>query len=197
MRTVRPGLRACMLRDCGGRAWRAAPLLLGAVLVLASCSGGGGGEGVVAPTTSGQAPTTAAATTTSGPSEADTEAVLAAYRAFWDDIIAVGRTADWQSPRLAEHATGSALRQLRAQFREVKARGWIAKGTVKVDPVVASMTATRATIRDCVDTTGYGRYDPNAGRWIDPPGGQPDAERVQLIFSDGWKVADTMVTGPC
>jgi hypothetical protein len=188
-------LRARTLRDGGGRAWHAALPLLGVVLVLSSCSGDGDAKGAIT-TTTGQAPTTAAATTR--PSEADTKAaVLAAYRAFWDDIIAVGRTADWQSPRLAEHATGAALRQLRAQLREVKTRDWIARGTVKIDPVVASVTKTRATIRDCVDATRFGRYDPQAERWIDPPGGQPDAERVQLIFSDGWKVADTVVTGAC
>lgn len=191
-----PRARAC--QHHGGSPWRAASLLLGAVLALSSCSGDGDAEGAIGTTTTGQAPTTAAATTTTRSSEADTKAaVLAAYRAFWDDIVAVGKTADWQSPRLAEHATGAALRLLRAQFREVNAQGWIAKGSVKLSPVVVSISDTRATIRDCVDTRRYGRYDPRAGRWIDPPGGQPDAEQVKLVFSDGWKVADTVVPGEC
>lgn len=79
----------------------------------------------------------------------------------------------------------------------MKAQGWIAKGSVKLSPVVVSISDTKATIRDCVDTRRYGRYDPGAGRWIDPPGGQPDAEQVKVVFSDGWKVADTVVTGEC
>jgi hypothetical protein len=71
--------------------------LLAVVLVLSSCSGGGDAEGAFT-TTTGQAPATAAATTR--PSEADTKAaVLAAYRAFWDDVVAAARTADWPSPR--------------------------------------------------------------------------------------------------
>lgn len=73
--------------------------------------GDGDAGGAIGTSTTGQAPTTAAATATTRSSEADTKAaVLAAYRAFWADIVAVGKTADWQSPRLAEHATGSALR---------------------------------------------------------------------------------------
>jgi hypothetical protein len=183
------------------RAWRATPLLLGVVLVLSSCSGDEGAGGAIATSTAGRAPTTAVATSTTRSSEANTKAaVLAAYRAFWADIVAVGKTADWQSPRLAEHATGSALQQLRAQFREVKARGWIAKGTVTMPSSAdVSISGTRATIRACVDTTRYGRYDPTAGRWIDPPGGQPNQHRDALVLNrqGTWKVADTVVTGKC
>jgi hypothetical protein len=102
MRTVRPALRACTLQDRGrGSWWAAAPLLLllGVVLVLSSCSGDGDAEGAIATTTTGQAPATAAATTTTRSSEADPKAaVLAAYRAFWADVVAAARTADWRSP---------------------------------------------------------------------------------------------------
>jgi hypothetical protein len=193
--------RARTYQHHGRSPWRAAQLLLGAALALSSCSGDGDAQSAIGTTTTGQAPATAAATTTTRSSEADTRAaVLAAYRAFWDDIVAVGKTADWQSPRLAEHATGSALRQLRAQFRAVKARGWIAKGTVKV-PASAevSISGTRATIRACVDTTRYGRYDLKAGRWIDPPGGRPNQHRDVLVLNGQgtWEVADTVVTGAC
>jgi hypothetical protein len=184
------------LRTTGSR-WRE---LLVAVLLLASALAGcgDGRDGAdVEPMTSANGPssvTTSAAPTTAADAKV---AVERAYRAFWDDVVAVGRTADWQSPRLAEHATGAALAQLRAQFREVKAQGWIAKGTVKVSPVVVSVSRTKATVRDCVDTTRYGRFDPKTNRWIDPPGGQPDAERFELVFDNGWKVADTVVTGQC
>jgi hypothetical protein len=123
---------------------------------------------------------------------------LADYQAFWDAVVAVGKTADWQSPLLAKHATGAALRQLQAQFRAVKAHGWIAKGTVKVSPTVTSISRSTATIQDCVDATGFGRYDPKARRWIDQPSGQPDAERVRLVLIQGtWKVAETVVVGEC
>jgi hypothetical protein len=172
-------------------------LVVAAVLTLAACSPDGAES--TAPTTAGRAAsTTTASTTTTAATEDPKAAVLAAYRAFWDDVVAVGATADWRSPRLADHATGSALQQLRTQFRAVKAEGWIAKGNVKISPQVASVSGTKATIRDCVDTTRYGRYDPNAGQWIDQPGGQPDAERVQLVLTQGaWKVAETVVTGEC
>jgi hypothetical protein len=166
------------------------------LVALAGCGGGRDGAGAKATTSSASGPSST--TTAAAPAAADAKAaVQAAYRAFWDDVVAVGRTADWQSPRLAEHATGAALAQLRAQFREVKAQGWIAKGAVKLSPVVVSVRGAKATVRDCVDTTRYGRFDPKANRWIDPPGGQPDAERFELVFEQGWKVAATVVTGPC
>jgi hypothetical protein len=112
--------------------------------VLSACSGDGDAEGAVATTTTGQAP----ATTTTRPSAADTKAaVLAAYRAFWDDVVAVGKTADWQSPRLAEHATGKALDQLRGQFRALRLQGWVARGTIKVAPRIAGPIGRKATCR--------------------------------------------------
>ena len=170
------------------------------LVALAGCGGGRDGGGATA-TTPGASGSSSAATTAAPATAADAKAaVQAAYRAFWGDVVAVGKTADWQSPRLAAHATGPALAQLRAQFREVKAQGWVAKGTVTV-PAAAevSVSGTKATIRVCVDTTRYGRFDPAANRWIDPPGGQPNQHRDALL-ADGqgtWKVADTVVTGKC
>ncbi len=168
-----------------------------ATLILAAC--GSSKEGTATLVTS--APSTTAPSTTAAPDKAAEleKAILSAYRAFWTDVVAVGRTADWQSQRLAEHATGATLKQIREQFKAAKDRGWIAKGTVRVSPSVVSHSATRAEVRDCVDATQFGRFDPKARRWIDQPGGLPDAERVVLVLDPqgGWKVAETVVTGEC
>ena len=189
-----------MLRDRGGRTWRAAPLLLGVVLVLSSCSGDGDAEGAIATTTTGQAPTTAAATTTTRPSKADTKAaVLAAYRAYWADVVAAGKIADWQSPRLARHATGKVLARVRGQFRALDSQGFVALGTIKVSPRIVRLAGKKATIQDCVDTSRFRRYDPKNKRWLDQLGGQPDGQRSTLTL-DGqgnWKVAESVVAGTC
>lgn len=181
------------------RRWWVLPALLLALAATATgCSRGQDPAGS-APATVTVGPSSTPATTAAAAAAAAAAraAVLRAYRAFWADVQAVGRTADWQSPRLAQHATGSALQQLRARFREVQAQGWVARGTVRIDPVVVSVSGPRATVRDCVDATRYGRFDPAANRWIDPPGGQPDAERVQLVDEHGWKVAETVEAGSC
>jgi hypothetical protein len=57
-------------------------------------------------------------------------AVLASYRAFWDDMIAVGATINWRSPRMDDHATGNALAQAQATHRLLRQRGLVARGTV-------------------------------------------------------------------
>lgn len=173
--------------------------LLAALVLVAGCRSGEH-ENAAASTTT-PAPSTAPTATTASPTTtADPKkVVLSAYRAFWADIIAVGKTADWQSPRLAAHATGAALQNLQAQFKAAKDRGWVARGTVRLSPSVVSHSATKATVRDCVDATRFGRFDPKTRRWIDQPGGRPDAERVVLV-RDGkgkWKVSETVVTGEC
>jgi hypothetical protein len=182
------------------RAWRAAPLLLGVVLVLGSCSGDGDAEGAITTSTTGQAPTTAAATTTTRSSEADTKAaVLAAYRAFWADVVAAARTADWRSPRLDDHATGKMLDRIRGQFRALEFQGWVARGTIEVSPRLAALTGRKATVQDCVDGSRFRRYDPKKRQWLDSGGGQPDRQRSTLTL-DGqghWKVADSEVSGKC
>jgi hypothetical protein len=169
-------------------------------LVLSSCSGDGDAEGASATTTTGQAPTTLAATTTTRPSEADTKAaVLAAYRAFWDDVVAAARTADWRSPRLDNHATGKMLDRIRSQFRGLQFQGWVARGIIEVSPRLVGLAGKKATVQDCVDTSRFRRYDPKKRQWLDSGGGQPDRQRSTLTL-DGqghWKVADSEVSGKC
>jgi len=188
-----------MLRDRGGHAWRAAPLLLGVVLVLASCSGDGDAEGAIATTTTGQAPTTAAATTTTRPSEADTKAaVLAAYRAYWADVVAVGKTANWQSPRLAAHATGQALQRLRTHFRTMQAVGLIDLGTVKLSPKVTALRGRTAIIEDCIDVSGFLLHDAKTRQPREKPDPRPDDGVATLtLTTNGWKVSKTVGRGKC
>jgi hypothetical protein len=199
MRTVRPVLSACMLQGRGRGPWRAAPLLLGAVLVLSSCSGDGDAEGAIATSTTGQVPTTAVATTTTRPSEADTKAaVLAAYRAYWADVVAVGKTANWQSPRLAAHATGQALQRLRTHFRTMQAVGLIDLGAVKLSPKVTALRSRTAIIEDCIDVSGFLLHDAKTRQPREKPDPRPDDGVATLtLTADGWKVSKTVGRGKC
>ena len=187
-----------MLRDRGGRTWQAAPLLLGVVLVLSSCSGDGDAEGAIASTTTGQVPTTAA-TTTTRPSEADTKAaVLAAYRASWADVVAVAKTADWQSPRLAAHTTGQALQRLRTHFRNLKTFGLITLGTVKLNPRVTTLRGRTAIVEDCVDVSRFLLHDAKTRQPREKPDPRPNAGVATLtLTADGWKVSKTVGRGKC
>ena len=187
-----------MLRDRGRGPWWAA-VLLGVVLVLSSCSGDGDAEGAIATTTTGQAPTTAAATTTTRPSVADTKAaVLAAYRASWADVVAVAKTADWQSPRLAAHTTGQALQRLRTHFRNLKTFGLITLGTVKLNPRVTTLRGRTAIVEDCVDVSRFLLHDAKTRQPREKPDPRPNAGVATLtLTADGWKVSKTVGRGKC
>jgi hypothetical protein len=133
MTTVRSGPR-------GYRTW---PV----VTLLVSCSGDDAAD-AVAPNTAGQASTTVSTKRPTTMTTVDPrEAVLADYQAFWDDMVAVGATANWRSPRMDDHATGEALAQAQAPYRSLRQRGLVARGTVKVRAKVLTVKGTTATVR--------------------------------------------------
>jgi hypothetical protein len=176
-------------------------LLLAIILALAACSGDSDAKDAEATsTTTGPAATsTSTSTATTATTEDQEAAVLAAYRAFWADVVAAGKTADWQSPRLARHATGKVLARVRGQFRALDSQGFVALGTIKVSPRIVRLAGKKATVQDCVDTSRFRRYDPKNKRWLDQLGGQPDGQRSTLTL-DGqgnWKVAESVVAGKC
>jgi hypothetical protein len=175
-------------------------LLLTVVLAVAACSGDSDAKDAAATSTTGQTATTTSTSTSTTATTEDSEAeVLAAYRAFWADVVAAGKTADWQSPRLARHATGKVLARVRGQFRALDSQGFVALGTIKVSPRIVRLAGKKATVQDCVDTSRFRRYDPRNKRWLDQLGGQPDGQRSTLTL-DGqgnWKVAESVVAGRC
>ena len=121
---------------------------------------GSGQVPVGGPETTAQvaAPTTPAVPTTVDPEAAAKAEVIAAYRAAWDDYLAVGRdpkaTAD--DDRLRAHRTGTSLVVVQKTLLEMKANNEVFDGEVKLlNPTVTELTPTVASIIDCVeDATG-------------------------------------------
>ena len=189
MRTVRP---------LTGRS--AIGLVLLAVLALAACSGDSGANEAASPATTMAATTTSAApTTTTVATDQREAAVLAAYRAFWDDMIAVGATANWRSPRLDDHATGGALAAAQATYRDLNQRGLVARGTVKVRAKVLSIKGSTATVYDCNSTSNFLAYDAKTGELRDRSSGRSNGKTVTLVRRNGtWKVANSVTeVGKC
>jgi hypothetical protein len=174
--------------------------LVAAALVLAGCSGDSGAEEAAAPTSTAPATTTTTAPTTTTSAVDDRKAaVLADYRAFWDDMIAVGATANWRSPRMDDHATGNALAQAQATYRALHRRGLVARGTVKVRAKVLSIKGTTATVYDCNNTGNFLAYDAKTGELRDKSSSRPDGKTVTLVRRNGvWKVANSVTeVGKC
>jgi hypothetical protein len=174
-------------------------LVLVVVMGLAACSGESDAKDAAATSTTGQAATTTSTSTATTAAEDQKAAMLAAYRAFWDDVVAAAKTADWRSSRLDDHATGKMLDRIRSQLRGLQFQGWVARGTIQVSPRLVDLADKKATVQDCVDTSRFRRYDPKKRQWLDSGGGQPDRQRSTLTL-DGqghWKVADSEVSGKC
>jgi hypothetical protein len=170
------------------------------VMGLAACSGESDAKDAAAPSITGPAATTTSTSTaTTAAIEDQKAAVLAAYRAFWDDVVAAARTADWRSSRLDDHATGKMLDRIRSQLRGLQFQGWVARGTIHVSPRLADLAGKKATVQDCIDTSRFRRYDPKKRQWLDSGGGQPDRQRSTLTLDTQghWKVADSEVSGKC
>jgi PBP1b-binding outer membrane lipoprotein LpoB len=178
---------------------RAIWLALAAALVLAACSGDSGVEEAAAPATTPATTTTAAATTTTAVTNQREATVLAAYRAFWNDMIAVGATANWRSPRLDDHATGSALVAAQATYRDLNQRGLVARGTVEVRAKVLSIKGSTATVYDCNSTSNFLAYDAKTGKLQGRSSGRSNGKTVTLVRRNGaWKVSRSVTeVGKC
>jgi len=169
---------------------------LATVLVAALVAGGCDAADRSGPASSATSPARSQAAASTQP--ASQAAGLAAYRAYWDDAIAAGKTADWQSPRLADHATGQALQTVRDHYRQLRGQGLIDLGTVTLHPRVTALQADIATIEDCTDTSKFLKYDAKTGALRDTSVPELDNIGITLKRIKGaWVVTQTAGRGKC
>lgn len=161
--------------------------------------------------TQGPAPTgpvpasSSAAVPTAPPTKAETpadragSAAVEAYRGMWADFAAAGRTSDWQSPALGQHATGIALTNMSRGLYADHANGLVSKGEPQLSPIVSSVKPaddpTSVMVRDCGDSTEFLKYRASDGKLADAtPGGKRQINAVvDRQSDDSWKVSDFAV----
>jgi hypothetical protein len=166
------------------------------LFVLAAC---GGSDSSASSKTSSTRARHDATSTTNAASLAGTQAVTA-YKAMWQDMVAASETADYQSPRLAEHAVGDALSLLVRGVYANKAHGVVVKGVPVTHPTVIGVTPavnpTSASIRDCFDATKWLEYDATTGALKDETPGGRHMTTATVVFADGvWRVTQLLVGG--
>jgi len=180
---------------CQGRRARLVALLTLGVVLAGGCVGESKGSPAATAATTGAPSTTASKADSRVAAET---AVLDSYRAFWHDVVAAGRKADWQSPRLADHAAGQALQQVRDHYKALRAAGLVDLGTVELHPKVVSLAEGTATVNDCVDVSRFLRHDAKTLEPRETPDPRPDAGVATLTLTDGtWKVTRTVQRGKC
>jgi hypothetical protein len=168
-----------------------------ASLLFAAC--GSGSSPASAPTTDRPSTSTS---TTQGPTGA-AGAALSAYRAMWADMVIASRTADYQSPLLPQHASGTALSLLVRGLAKNQAQGIVVKGNPRLQPQVTSLSPlespTEATISDCVDDTHWLDYKTNGELFNSIPGGRHATMAIVMDTYGQWKVTELAVqaVGTC
>ncbi|MCP2243324.1 hypothetical protein [Lentzea aerocolonigenes] len=161
----------------------------GAVLLLGAC------DTPVATTTNAPVPTQTPSSVASAADVARDKA-LAAYKQMWGDFTAAGKTSDWQSPGLRQHATGIALDKLSQSLYGDDYRGLVTKGNPILNPSVATAEPSNdpktIVITDCGDSTNWLKYRKDNGALADDkPGGRHLINSTVEKQADGsWKVSD-------
>jgi hypothetical protein len=183
-------------RPAGPRFALAGVVVVTAALALGAC---GGGSARTAPSTTGTAPLTATTQTKAAVSGQ----VIAAYRTMWADLVIAAETSDFQSPLLAQHATGDALTLLVQGLARDRLHDIVTRGVTAHHPAVTSLSPasdpTHAVVTDCFDDRHWIEYTTDGKRAKNTPGGRRSTT-AELIRKDGtWKVSELTIaaTGTC
>lgn len=169
-------------------------------LGLAACGGSGGAGDADLPAGPAAAPTAAAAAPSATPVAADDQ-VLAAYRRFWDSVIAAHEASDPQLPALSAAAANPELGKVRKAValnrqQKISLRGPVGHGSEKVQ-----VGGTTATVEDCYDISAWDPIDVRTGDAIDVTDaggtGRYHARYTLERSGAGWIVTDDASLGGC
>jgi hypothetical protein len=177
--------------------------------ILAACSSGSH-PGPASPTNSAATVTTAGhgleatpdATDSPSPSASPTDVRAIAvdvYRAMWQDMVEAGKTADYSSPRLADHATSQALQLLYQGLLAAHQQNLVIKGEPHFAPTVTGVTPASSpvavSITDCMDDTRWLNYTRDGRLQNNNPGGKHHTTATVGLLNGRWMVTRLQVAG--
>lgn len=131
------------------------------IVVLGACSGSGEGPTTsdttatapVTPTTADRTTTSTEATTTTAPANEAEQAVLDAYKGYFDAILAANDPPDQFHPALRQYATGEAFQSVfeAAQGNRLAGRALRLPESSRTEhrAEIVSIEGEQATVRDC------------------------------------------------
>lgn len=135
--------------------------------------------------------------TTTRPVTTPKAAVLAAYRAMWADLVSASRTSDYQSPLLAEHATGQALTLFVQGLARDQLHDIVTVGEPILQPSVTSLVPathpTVAKVSDCFNDTGWIEYTTSGRRVKNQALGLRTTTAVLAKAGGTWKVTELTI----
>lgn len=165
-------------------------LLAGTVLVWGAALGGCG-DGEPAP------PGPAPVVEPPSPQATASAAALNAYTTFWavtDAARAAPTARDWR-PEIEAVASGQALATALLDIRNYASLPAHTEGTISRDPTVSEVSASRATIHDCVDLGDSRLVHDVTGETLDDLANRVERFRLRaevVVAADGrWRVDRT------
>jgi hypothetical protein len=189
----------------GGRhAARAAAVAI-ATLALTACGADASSPAPATAQPAAPTPTPAVPTSPASPADVAREQAIAAYQGMWQDFTDAATTSDWQSPKLAQNATGDALSTLSRGLYADHYNGLVSRGRPVNNPQVSSVdpgdSPTTVVISDCGDSTNWTKHRADNGQPADDgPGGRRQINAIVKKAVDGsWKVTDfgVQAVGTC
>jgi hypothetical protein len=179
------------------RQWRAAHApILALLLVLSACSDANGIQTSL-PRTSDSPTVPASVNPTASATEqaAIERLVRQRYLDFQRVVAEIGATSNADDLRLADYATGAVLENLRGKLAVRRQEGVRLYGAPVPHVQSVSVSANRATVRDCLDNSETGLVDA-AGKKLSV-GRARQETTATLVHEDGtWKVSEiTTVAG--
>lgn len=166
-----------------------AVLLAGSLVALAGCSDSGS-EASPSESNSRTATPSASPSSTADPEkEAASRAILADYRRYWDEKEQAYAHASLDGTELNKYAVGTALAAAKQDLKAMKSNGQVAQGKVTLSPQIRTMDLTRkvpsATVRDCVDITGWKLVNASTGKEIKLPK-ERLTRYVSIVKAEKW-----------
>ncbi len=165
----------------------------------AACSSAGGTTDLPAGPAGSAAPGSTTAPTAGATAPGDP--VLAAYRTFWDAVVAANRAANPALPQLATVAADPELSRVRDTVSRNKIQQLSLRGQVGHAPKAAVVAGTTATVEDCYDISGWNPVDLRTGKPVEVTEesgtGRYRARYTLRQSAAGWLVVDQRALGGC
>jgi hypothetical protein len=122
---------------------------------------------------------------------------------MWRDMVEAGKTADFGSPKLADHAASQAWQLLYGGLVSAHQDGVVLLGEPTFEPRATGVTPptnpVAVSIVDCVDSTHWREYTASGQLKDDQPGGRHRATATVGRLEGTWKVTQLHVeaVGTC
>lgn len=164
-----------------------AVLLAGSLVALAGCSSGS--EASPSESSPTATPSASPSSTADPEEEAASRAILADYRRYWDEKEQAYAHASLDGTELNKYAVGTAFATTKQDLKALKSSGQIAQGKVRLSPEIRTMDLTRkvpsATVRDCVDITGWKLVNASTRKEIELPK-ERLTRYVSIVKAEKW-----------